>query len=141
MLLKKISWLISSYAPMIIHQHPKHYAQCCINHRCIGGFMHKKPAREVSGPILWRVEEQVSKGTLSPFSGRSGALRNLITLLGPLPPLQNLLEMKRKLKGTYYAPPVNKIKKAFFLFSYCPLWWIFYFRYVLRQPTRAIGRY
>jgi hypothetical protein len=34
--------------------------------------MHKKPTREVSGPILWG-------------------------LLGPLPPLQNLLEMKRKL--------------------------------------------
>ncbi len=25
----------------------------CINHRCIGGFMHKMPTREVSGPILW----------------------------------------------------------------------------------------
>jgi hypothetical protein len=31
--------------------------------------MHKKPTREVSGPILWGVEEQVNKG---------------ITLLGPL---------------------------------------------------------
>jgi hypothetical protein len=27
------------------------------------GFMHKKPTREVSGPILWGVEEQVNKGT------------------------------------------------------------------------------
>jgi hypothetical protein len=26
--------------------------------------MHKKPTREVSGPILWGVEEQVKKGTL-----------------------------------------------------------------------------
>jgi hypothetical protein len=43
--------------------HPKHYAQGCINHRCIGGFMHKKPTREVSGPILLGVEEQVNKGT------------------------------------------------------------------------------
>ncbi len=31
------------------------------NNRCIGGFMHKKPTREVSGPILWGVEEQVSE--------------------------------------------------------------------------------
>ncbi len=35
----------------------------CINHRCLGGFMHKKPTREVSGPILWGVEEQVNKET------------------------------------------------------------------------------
>ncbi len=35
--------------------------------------MHKKPAREVSGPILWG-------------AGGAGALRNLITLFGPLPP-------------------------------------------------------
>jgi hypothetical protein len=41
----------------------KHYAQGCINHRCIGGFMHKKPTKEVSRPILWGVEEQVNKGT------------------------------------------------------------------------------
>jgi hypothetical protein len=41
----------------------QHYAHGCINHRCIGGFMHKKPTREVSGPILVRVEEQVKKGT------------------------------------------------------------------------------
>jgi hypothetical protein len=34
-----------------------------LNHRCIGGFMHKKPTREVSGPILWGVEEQVNNGT------------------------------------------------------------------------------
>jgi hypothetical protein len=27
--------------------HPKHYAQGCINNRCIGGFMHKKLTREV----------------------------------------------------------------------------------------------
>ncbi len=32
--------------------HPKYYAQGCINHRCIGGFMHKTPTRKVSGPIL-----------------------------------------------------------------------------------------
>jgi hypothetical protein len=31
--------------------------------QCIGGFMHKKPTREVSGAILWGVEEQVHKGT------------------------------------------------------------------------------
>jgi hypothetical protein len=35
----------------------------CINHRCIGSFMHKKPTREVSGPILCEVEEQVNIGT------------------------------------------------------------------------------
>jgi hypothetical protein len=29
----------------------------------IGGFMQKKPTREVSGPILCEVEEQVNKGT------------------------------------------------------------------------------
>ena len=29
----------------------------------IGGFMHKNPTREVSGPILWGLEEQVNKGT------------------------------------------------------------------------------
>ncbi len=49
--------------PREMGKHPKHYAQGCINHRCIGGFMHKKPTREVSGPILWGVEEQVNKGT------------------------------------------------------------------------------
>jgi hypothetical protein len=50
--------------------HPKHYAQGCINHRCIGGFIHK-PTRDVSGPILRGVEEQVHKGICSPCSGRS----------------------------------------------------------------------
>jgi hypothetical protein len=53
--------------------------------------MHKKPIREVSGPILWGVEEQVTKGTSSPCSGCSGALRNLITLLRPLPPITKLI--------------------------------------------------
>jgi hypothetical protein len=37
--------------------------------------MDKKPTREVSGPVLWGMEEQVKKGTKSPCSGRS-----------PLPP-------------------------------------------------------
>jgi hypothetical protein len=71
--------------------HPKHYAQGCINHRFIGSFIHKKPTREVSGPILWEVEEQVNKGTYSPCLARSGEFRNLITLLGPLPPITKLI--------------------------------------------------
>ncbi len=53
--------------------------------------MHKKPTREVSGPIVWGAEEQVNKGTLSPCSGRSDALRNLIILLGPLPSITKLI--------------------------------------------------
>jgi hypothetical protein len=31
--------------------------------KTLGDFMHKKPTREVSGPMLWGVEEQVNKGT------------------------------------------------------------------------------
>jgi hypothetical protein len=31
--------------------------------KIIGGFIHKKPTREVSGPILCGVEEQMHKGT------------------------------------------------------------------------------
>ncbi len=36
--------------------HPKHYAQVCINHRCIGGFMHKSPRGRFQGPYWggWR---------------------------------------------------------------------------------------
>jgi hypothetical protein len=35
-----------------------------MKYRCIGGFMHKKPTREDSGPILGGgVEAQVNKGT------------------------------------------------------------------------------
>jgi hypothetical protein len=30
--------------------HPKHYAQGCINHRCIGGFMYKSPQGRFQGP-------------------------------------------------------------------------------------------
>ncbi len=32
------------------HSHPKHYAQGCINHRCIGGFMHKSPLGRFQDP-------------------------------------------------------------------------------------------
>ncbi len=46
-------------------------------------FYAQEPTREVSGPILRGVEEQV--------------LKELVTLLGALPPLQNLLEIKRQL--------------------------------------------
>ncbi len=36
--------------------HPKHYAQGCINHMCIGGFMHKSPQGRFQGPYWggWR---------------------------------------------------------------------------------------
>ncbi len=39
-----------------ICMHPKHYAQGCINHKCIGGFMHKSPQGRFQGPYLegWR---------------------------------------------------------------------------------------
>jgi hypothetical protein len=47
-------------------------------------FYAQEPTREVSGPILRVVKEQVHKGTCSPCSGQS-------------PPLQNLLEIKREL--------------------------------------------
>jgi hypothetical protein len=60
-----------------------------------------KPPGDYTGCIVRRsrvhsvgVEEQVNKGTKSPCSGSSGALRNEPP---PPPPLQNLLEMKRKL--------------------------------------------
>jgi hypothetical protein len=44
------------------------------------------------------VEEQVNKGNLITLLGLLRCIKELIiTLLGPLPPLQNLLEMKRKL--------------------------------------------
>ncbi len=52
-------FLLTIYAPMIytapcimfwLCTHPKHYAQGCINHRCIGGFMHKSPRGRFQGP-------------------------------------------------------------------------------------------
>jgi hypothetical protein len=50
----------------------KHYAQGCINHRYIGGFMHKSPRGRFQCPlpILRGVEEQVHKETCSPCSCR-----------------------------------------------------------------------
>jgi hypothetical protein len=47
-------------------------------------FYAQEPTREVLGPILRVVEEQVHKGTCSPCSGL-------------FPPFQNLLEIKRQL--------------------------------------------
>jgi hypothetical protein len=47
--------------------------------------MHKKPTREVSGPILWGI-------------GRAGASRKLITLLG-------LLRCIKELNHPAGAPP------------------------------------
>ncbi len=60
-----------------------------IMHRLYKSYAHtwfyaQEPIREVSGPILRGVEEQVHKGTCSPCSGRC-------------PPFQNLLEIKRQL--------------------------------------------
>ncbi len=83
--------------------------------------MHKKPTREVSGPILWGVEAQVNKETAITLLGPHRCIKELkhpapsllfspSTLLilplqlGPLasppptpPPLQNLLEINSKL--------------------------------------------
>jgi hypothetical protein len=52
--------------------------------------MHKKPTREVSGSILWGLEEQVNKGTNHPARADQG-IKNLITLLRPLPSITKLI--------------------------------------------------
>jgi hypothetical protein len=60
--------------------------------------MHKKPTREVSGLIL------------GGGGGGAGALRNLITLLGPLPPITKLIRNEEETVRyiILYAPPVHK---------------------------------
>ncbi len=72
--------------------HQKNYAQGRINHRCIGSFIYKSSRvtlkgylREVSGPI-------------PPLQWGLKALTQITALLPPHPPpIQNLLEINRKL--------------------------------------------
>ncbi len=85
----------SHFPKLWICTHPNHYAQGCINHRCIGCFTHTSPLVTITGCIPgssrahtvggWRSKWESN----SPSSGRSGELRNLTTLLHPsysLPP-------------------------------------------------------